>query len=68
MDYPNIFFNRWVRVQTRYGRYIDPFSVSIDVKRSRKSLGKSFLAIDDIRLVNCEPGTTVCELFLGQFE
>ena len=40
----------------KFGRYIDPFSISIDIRRSQRSDHGSFIAIDSIRLHNCEPG------------
>ena len=57
-------FARWKSFHVRYGRYLDPFSISIDFKRSRKSQYGSFLAINDIRLINCEPGKLILFLFL----
>ena len=47
---------RWKTFQVKFGRYIDPFSISIDIRRSQKSEHGSFIAIDSIRLHNCEPG------------
>ena len=43
----------------KFGRYMDPFSISIDIRRSQRSDHGSFIAIDSIRLHNCEPGNCV---------
>ena len=40
----------------KFGRYLDPFSISIDIRRSQRSGYGSYIAIDSVRLHNCEPG------------
>ena len=40
----------------KFGRYLDPFSISIDIRRSQRSRYGSYIAIDSVRLHNCEPG------------
>ena len=36
----------------------EPFSISMDVKRSLKAAYISYMAVDHVRLVNCQPGQT----------
>ncbi len=40
----------------KIGRYLDPFSVSVDVARHTDSAVGSFVAIDAVKLHNCAPG------------
>ena len=49
--------SRWQRFQVPIGRYLDPFSVSIDISRHRDSAPRSFIAVDSVRLLHCAPGT-----------
>ncbi len=49
-------FFRWVPMRVKIGRYLDPFSVSIDVARHNESGPRSYIAFDAVRLHNCAPG------------
>ena len=40
----------------KIGRYLDPFSVSIDIGRHTESADGSFIAIDSVHLHSCAPG------------
>ena len=51
----------------KFGRYIDPFSISIDIRRSQRSDHGSFIAIDSIRLHNCEPGKYIYRYLLSSW-
>jgi len=50
-------FQSWKTFDVKFGRYLDPFSISIDIRRSQRSRYGSYFAIDSVRLHNCEPGT-----------
>jgi hypothetical protein len=45
-----------VSLYVKIGRYLDPFSVSVDVARHTDSAVGSFVAIDAVKLHNCAPG------------
>lgn len=50
----------WKRFPIMIGKYSGrPFQISMDVKRNLKSADGSFLAVDNIRLINCASGTKI---------
>ena len=53
----DLLFYSWKTFDVKFGRYLDPFSISIDIRRSQRSRYGSYFAIDSVRLHNCEPGT-----------
>ena len=53
----DLLFCSWKTFDVKFGRYLDPFSISIDIRRSQRSRYGSYFAIDSVRLHNCEPGT-----------
>lgn len=52
---------RWARLIVTIGRYLDPFLVSVDIRRSNESRPGSFIAIDSASLRHCSPGKKVLE-------
>ena len=52
----DLLFCSWKTFDVKFGRYLDPFSISIDIRRSQRSRYGSYFAIDSVRLHNCEPG------------
>ena len=55
----DLLFCSWKTFDVKFGRYLDPFSISIDIRRSQRSRYGSYFAIDSVRLHNCEPGTYI---------
>ena len=47
---------RWETKVVKIGKYVDPFSVSIDISRHTESSAGSYFAIDSVHLHNCAPG------------
>eukprot|EP00094_Tigriopus_californicus_P000196 TCALIF_00190-PA protein Name:"Similar to ALK ALK tyrosine kinase receptor (Homo sapiens)" AED:0.10 eAED:0.10 QI:0/0.88/0.72/0.94/0.88/0.94/18/0/1347 len=50
---------RWAHMKMRIGRYLKPFSVSIEIKRHQASKPGSFIAMDAVVLDKCTPESSM---------